>query len=404
MGEAVTLRVLLLCPSMHPRVGGPPRVVHGSALALARAGVAVDIATVGLSDEDAETRAHWSDMTAAGVALHIFPADFPRVIGSSQALRRFLRQEGERFDLVHIHCIWEKSLADGAAAFRRMGKPVLVSSHGMLDRWQLQRSRLKKALGRRFLGTGAMLGNADAMLYGTQEEAAEAAPLALSGRVVVMPNGVEPVTGSGSDAARERFLNRVPEIRTWRRTVLFFSRLHSKKGLDLLVEAFARVHGDFPDTGLLAAVIPQDEAYGATIRQRIAALQPANIVLVSEPGGFDPLDVFAATDIFCLPSHQEGFSMAIIQAASAGLPELITDKCHLPEIERVGAGMVVPDTIAGIEHGLRALLVLDDDALIEMGRRGREFVIDNYTWDRIVERLIVTYEDMISTRRSRTDA
>lgn len=393
------MRVLLLCPSMHAREGGPPRVVYGSAIALARAGVAVEIATVGLPEEDAETRAHWSGLAEAGIPLHIFPRDFPRVIGRSAALRRFLWSEGTRFDVLHIHCVWETSLADAAAIFRRMGKPTFVSSHGMLDRWQMQRSKLKKSLAQRFLGTGAMLRQASAMLYGTQEEADEAKPLGLPPRVVLMPNGVDPVATDNSEQQRERFLERVPQIREWQRTVLFFSRLHPKKGLDLLVEAFGRVHREFPDAGLLAAVIAQDEVYGTAIRKRIAELQPARIVLVSEPGGFDPAEVFAATDIFCLPSHQEGFSMAIIQAASAGLPELITDKCHLPEIERAGAGVVVPDTVDGIERGLRTLLSLEPDALTEMGACGRRFVSENYTWDRIVVRLIDMYRDGLSAQR-----
>lgn len=385
---------------MHPREGGPPRVVNGSALALARAGVAVEIATIGQPEEDAETHAHWSGLAAAGIPLHIHKRDFPQVIGRSAALNRFLRDEGDRFDLIHVHCVWETCLADGAAIFRRRGKPSLISAHGMLDRWQLQRSALKKALAQRFLGTGALLRKANALIYGTQDEADEAAPLALPGRAVVIANGVDPDGADPTGEDRERFLARVPEIRGWRRTVLFFSRLHPKKGLDLLVEAFGRVHGDFPGAGLLAAVIPQDEEYGAAVRKRIAELQPANIVLASETSGFDPRQVFAATDIFCLPSHQEGFSMAILQAATAGLPQLITDKCHLPELEQAGAGLVVPDTIDGIERGLRQLLAMDDAALVEMGRRGRQFVIDNYTWDRIAERLIAAYEQELSAPRS----
>jgi glycosyltransferase involved in cell wall biosynthesis len=392
------LRILLLCPSMHPREGGPPRVVYGSALALARAGVAVEIATIGSPEDDAETRGRWPKLVQSNIPLHIYKRDFPWVIGRSRALNRFLREEGDRFDLVHIHCVWETCLADGAAIFRRRGKPSLISAHGMLDRWQLQQSGLKKALAQCFLGTGSLLRKASALIYGTQDEASEASALALPGRAVIIPNGVDPADATNAIGdARERFLARVPEIREWQRTVLFFSRLHPKKGLDLLVEAFGRVHNDFPGTGLLAAVIPQDEEYGAAVHKRIAELQPAKIVLASEPSGFDPNEVFANAEIFCLPSHQEGFSMAIIQAAVAGLPQLITDKCHLPEIEIAGAGLVVPDTVDGIERGLRELLAEDNASLVDMGRRARQFVVDNYTWDRIAERLIAAYEQEFST-------
>jgi glycosyltransferase involved in cell wall biosynthesis len=391
------MRILLLCPGMHPRDGGPPRTVSGSAMALKRAGIAVEIATIGRPEDEVETRARWSALSDAGVPIHIFPRDFPYVIGRSDALKRFLRKEASRFDLLHVHCVWETALADGAAIFRRRGKPTMVSAHGMLDRWQMQRSALKKALAMRFLGTGAMLDGADGVLYGTQEEAGEAEPLALASRVVIMPNGVEPWL-AGSEGAGDQILIRFPAVRGWKRTILFFSRMHPKKGVDLLVEAFERLHPYFPDAGLLIAAIAQDKNYGDAIREKIAEYKTANIVLVNEPDGLKAEDVFAIADIFCLPSHQEGFSQAILEAAAASLPELITDKCHIPEIEEFGAGFVVPDTVDGIEGGLRALLAMDDKALSVMGQNGKRLVDGSYTWDRIAQRLIDAYQNAISKR------
>lgn len=394
------MRVLLIPPSMHPRQGGPPRIVYGTALALARAGVDVEIATIGFPGEDAETIATWPRLAEAGVTLRIFPIGFPHVIGRSGELVRFLKEQGAAYDLLHIHCIWETGLADAAAAFRAMGKPVLVSCHGMLDRWQMQRSAWKKTLAQRFLGTGAMLREADALLYGSEDEAGEARPLGFPSRVAIMPNGVDMGASDGTAEGRERLLARFPEIGGWTRTVLFFSRLHPKKGLDLLVEAFGRVHRDFPGIGLLAAAIAQDEDYGARIRARIAELQPMNVVLVTESGGLKAPEAFAVADIFCLPSHQEGFSMAILEAASAGLPELITDKCHIPEIQEEGAGFVVDDTVDAIEQGLRRLLAMDDASLTEMGANGRRLIAERFTWDKIAERLIVAYGEAIAGKRA----
>ena len=93
--------------------------------------------------------------------------------------------------------------------------------------------------------------------------------------------------------------------------------------------------------------------------------------------------------------------MAILEAAAAGLPELITDKCHIPEIAHAGAGLVVPDTVDAIETGLRQLLAMDAADLAEMGRRGAKLIADNYTWDRIGERLIVAYRQAIDDCRCR---
>ena len=396
----MALRILLVCPGMHPRDGGPPRVVSGSAAALAHAGCAVEIVTMGDPHDDAETRAAWPELPGSGVALHIFPREPPRQLGRSAALIEFVRANAGRFDLLHIHCVWENALADAAAVFRRAGKPVLVSPHGMLDRWQLRQSAFKKRVARLFFGTGAMLSRADAVLYGTQEEADEAAHLQLGRRVVLMPNGAAPLEIADPQAARQALRTRFPQLREWSRTVLFFSRLHPKKGLDMLVEAFGRVHREFPGAGLFAAAIEQDREYEARVREQIAALGDAPIVLTTELSGPDAKSVFTVSDIFCLPSHQEGFSIAIIEAASAGLPELITDTCHMQEIAEEGAGVVVPASADGLERGLRQMLSLDTQALGEMGRRARDLIAARYTWQSVAQRLIVAYGDAIEAKRS----
>lgn len=389
-------RILLVCPGMHPRDGGPPRVVYGSAAALARAGCKVEIVTMGDPQDEAATREAWADLAEAGVAMTIFPRNFLFQLGRSAALVDFMKCNVARFDLLHIHCVWESALADSAAIFRRAGKPVLVSPHGMLDRWQLRQSAFKKRIARVFFGTGAMLSRADALLYGSQEEADEAAHLGLPGRVALMPNGASPLEIADPKGAREALHAKFPRLREWRRTVLFFSRLHPKKGLDMLVEAFGRVHRDFPDAGLFAAAIAQDREYEADVRAQIAALGDTPIVLTTELSGPAAKTVFTVSDVFCLPSHQEGFSIAIVEAASAGLPELITDTCHMQEIADEGAGLVVPASVDGLERGLREMLSLDQAALAEMGRKARDVIAARYTWESVAEQLIAAYGAALS--------
>jgi len=388
----MTMRVLIVCPAMDIREGGPPRVVNGSSAALAKAGCKVEVATMGDPCEVDIIRGAWPEMGELDIPIHIFPRGFPRHIGRSPALNEFVSSNLDRFDLLHIHCVWETGLADAAAIFRRAGKPVLVSPHGMLDHWQLRQSRVKKRIARMFFGTGAMLKHADVMLYGTQEEADEASALRLTGQVVLMPNGATPFHVTDPSVARKALREEFPVLRDWERTILFFSRLHRKKGLDLLVEAFGRVHRDFPGVGLFAAAIEQDLEYETQVRAQIAALGDAPVLLTTAMSGPSARIVFMVSDIFVLPSHQEGFSIAIVEAASAGLPQLITDACHMQEIADEEAGVVVPATVDGLEEGLRRMLSLDAATLAEMGRRGAEIIAVRYNWANVAHRLIAVYD------------
>jgi glycosyltransferase involved in cell wall biosynthesis len=91
----------------------------------------------------------------------------------------------------------------------------------------------------------------------------------------------------------------------------------------------------------------------------------------------------AASDIFVLPSHSEGFSVAVLEAAAAGLPVLITRGCNFPEIGASQSGLIVEPTVAQIEHGLTDMLRLSSHLRSEMGERGRKLVQREYSWERI---------------------
>ena len=87
--------------------------------------------------------------------------------------------------------------------------------------------------------------------------------------------------------------------------------------------------------------------------------------------------------------------MAVLEALACRLPVLITPGCNFPEVEAIGAGIVVPPDAAGTEEGLRRLLELDPTERAEMGARGRRFVEEQYTWDRIADTMIEVYRWLI---------
>lgn len=387
------MRILQVVRDMHPREGGPPRVVAGSAEALAQAGHRVTIAARVQPGEAAVVEAAWPQLAAAGVELRLFLASGPEALGGSKALASGLARDMLGFDVTHVHGVWDQVLVSAAKAARRVGRPYLVSPHGMLDQWSMARSRAKKLAALQLLGVRAMLDGADSIVFGTTDEAGEAEPLALRSKVAVIPNGVAPALLAPRDpAARARLHGELPQSREWKRIVLFYARLHPKKGLDLLIDAFAAVAAEFPGVALLAAGIPQDADYEQAVRRQAAATGLGERICVSTQfAGPDSRYLLDATDLFVLPSHQEGFSIAIVEALARALPALITDRCHLPEVEAVGAGRVVAAEAPALAAGLRAMLRLDDAALSAAGEAGRNMVAAHYTWPMVAERLLASY-------------
>ena len=382
------MHVLLLTGDLAATTGGPPQVMFETARALGRAGVRVTLMALAPAGPAAP------DPSFAGlpVVIERFPASGPAVLKRSRAMREALTQRIDEFDALHIHGVWEGCLSEAAAIFRRAGKPVFVSAHGMLDPWSLRQSRGRKSLALALTGTGAMLARASAIVFATAEESA-VARYPGTPRHAIVANGIDcaalDTTIAGDTAP---LLSRAPLLAAPGRTILYFSRIHPKKGLDLLVEAFIALAGKHPDARLLVVGIPQDEAYAAAIQAQLAATG------LSERAAF-VIDLFGAAakpalglaDIFALPSHQEGFSIALLEALGAGLPVLITDQCHFPEVAEEDTGRVVADDAAGIASGLGELLALDSAALAAMGQRGRDLIARRYSLSRIAEALIALY-------------
>jgi glycosyltransferase involved in cell wall biosynthesis len=172
--------------------------------------------------------------------------------------------------------------------------------------------------------------------------------------------------------------------------VLFFARLHAKKGLDLLAEALRRVAGDRPDLHLLLAGT-DDGAWAPFLARIEESGLTGRITYLGHVSGEQARRVWAAADAFVLPSYSEGFSMAILEALACRLPCLITTACYFPEVAAARGAIVVEPAAEDVTRGLRELLERAPEERADLGRRGRRLVESDYTWDRQAHRLAAIY-------------
>ena len=388
------MHVAMLTGDLAATSGGPPQVMYETARALARSGVRVTLMAL--------TPAHGgapADPEFAGlpVAIERYPPSGVARLKKSRALSQALESRIAEFDALHVHGVWEGCLSDAAAIFRRAGKPVFVSAHGMLDPWSLRQSRGRKAVALALTGTGTMLAQATAIVFATAEESAAARHPGSPAHAFV-PNGIDPQALAAAIAGdAQPLLDRAPMLGSAGRTILYFSRIHPKKGLDLLADAFIELAGKHPDARLLVVGIPQDEAYAAALVARLAAAGLGErAAFVTDLFGAQAKPALRHAAIFALPSHQEGFSIALLEALGAGLPVLITDQCHFPEVAEEAAGRVVPDDAAGVAAGLAGLLALDGAELAAMGKRGGQMIAQRYSLERIAEQLVALYSGTVN--------
>lgn len=213
------------------------------------------------------------------------------------------------------------------------------------------------------------------------------ARLGLCAPLVVIGNGV-----SAEEVHRGcvsgRFRQRVPGLGD-APFVLFPGRLHTKKGLDILAEAFGILARRRPDVHLVVA--GPDDGDEAAFRAAVAAGGLGERVHLTGPlYGPAKFEALADAACFCLPSHQEGFSVAVIEALACRAPVAISEQCHFPEVEQHGAGRVVALDAPSLARAIEEILN-DPAAAAQMGANGRRLVAERYTWSKIATETIEAY-------------
>jgi glycosyltransferase involved in cell wall biosynthesis len=383
------MKIVHVISRLDPFCGGPPQVVMRLAAAQAMLGHDVQLVAYGQPDKhsEAQTRRQFARIPyLQAVTMHTLPAINRFERWAARKAGALLPQVLHGADWLHLHGVWERLLHKAAAEALRLKIPYCLRPSGMLNPWSLQQKRWKKklALG---LGIRRVIERAQFIHCLNAEEAALIAPLKLSPPPLVFPNGVfleefAQLPPAGSFASRQKSLN-------GRRFVLFLGRLAHVKGLDVLAEAWIRCAAQVPGVDLVVA--GPDEGVQVDFDATIARAGLSDRVHVVGPMyGEEKFAALVDAACFCLPSRQEGFSVAVLEALACGVPAVISEACRFPEAAAAGAAEVVP-----LEPGLlaEALIRVLSDPLraAAMGRAGQDLIRSQYTWSSIAGRLIDSY-------------
>ncbi|KQT04780.1 MULTISPECIES: glycosyltransferase [unclassified Rhizobium] len=320
------------------------------------------------------------------IIWHLLPGPDPMETFLSLEGRRVLRDVSQDADVFHLHGVWEPVLKCAAHVAKTAGIRYCVCPAGMLDRWSMQQKPWKKRAALK-LGYRHMLDNAHFIHALNLDEANLMEPLRLKAPRKIIPNGVfveEFVPLPERGLFRSRF-----EFPDDRRFVLFLSRLHYKKGLDVLAKAFRAVANVCLDVDLIIAGPDGGARTGLMSLIHDLALED-RVRVIGPIYGAAKLHALVDAACFCLPSRQEGFSVAITEALACATPVVITENCHFPEVEEADAGVIVKLDPQAVASALISVLY-DPSRANEMGRNGRALVLENYTWPRIAQMTLDAY-------------
>ena len=334
------MKILRCIHSLDPAIGGPLESVKQSSRVLLGRGHEVEVVSLD------SPGAPW---------LHDFPAPVhaPGPGGGSYGYApRFvpwLRERHSRYDAVVVHGIWQYHSFGVWRALHKTRTPYFVFPHGMLDPW-FNRTYPLKHLKKLLYWPWAeyrVLRDAAAVLFTSEEErrlARESFKLYRANEVVVNYGTAAPEVDL--QGAREEFLNAFPKLRD-KRLLLFLGRIHEKKGCEELIRAFVALENSAEH--LVIAGPCADPEYLHRLKYLTNELGGnETITFCGMLSGSLKWGAFASAEAFILPSHQENFGIAVVEALACGTPVLISKQVNIwREIVGAGGGFAEDDDVAG---------------------------------------------------------
>lgn len=403
------LRTANLTGSISRNAGGLFESVRRLVQCLASSGMEVRV--FGLHDAFTEQDvAMWDP-----VRVNTYQATWPEKFGYSPNFLKDLAEFAP--DITHTHGIWLYPSVATNHHCRRTKTPYVISGHGMLDPWAIRNSRWKKAVAC-FLYENAHLKGAACLRALCEAEAKAIRHLGLKNPVAIIPNGID-LPPPGSNPGELPAVIRSYKA-SGRKTLLYLGRIHPKKGLSLLLEAWSMVRrrSRRGETWVLAIAGWDQGGHEAELKQKavslgipIAApngaddsanseagasrddvLMKADIVFVGPQFGDAKQAWYQHSDAFVLPSYSEGVPMVVLEAWAHGKPVLMTPECNLPCGFDKAAAIRIETRPEAIAEGLTALFGSSEHDLLAMGARGRTLVEQDYSWPVLAASMTKLYD------------
>jgi len=366
------MKILRVIRTVNPEGGGPIEALKQSSQILKDMGHEIDVLSL-----DGDQSDYIAQFPLKVYAVGPGSGNY----GYAKGFSLWLEQNYHRYDAVIVEGLWQYHGFAVRNVLRNKNVPYFVFTHGMLDPWfkrQYPLKHLKKWLYWPW-AEYLVLRDAEKVLFTCQEEKLLARQSFWLYRCneQVVNFGTSGHQGSAAEQ-RQQFLNQFPNL-TGKRFLLFLSRIHPKKGIDLLIEAFAQVCGSDSELELVIAG-PDQVGWGIELKSLADKLGIKDkITWTGMLSGDLKWGAYLSAEAFILPSHQENFGIVVAEAMSCRLPVLISNKVNIwHEIKQDQAGLVVDDTLSGCLKLISDWQCLDNDTKSSMQENAFRCFIERF--------------------------
>lgn len=278
--------------------------------------------------------------------------------------------------IIHLQHIWDPYIHIMAWFSRIKGIPYLITPRGMLEPWIMNRHRWKKQLAM-FLYQSRDIRNA-ACLHATCEmEKVSIRKLGFRNPIALIPNGID--------------FEKIPAPKQVfdKKRIVFLSRIHLKKGIELLLEAW----GNLNTGGWVLEIAGEgDDTYIKELEKKIANGTNRNVSMAGPKYGDDKWTFLKSADCFILPTYSENFGIVIAEALAVGVPVITTKGAPWQELVTYECGWWIELSVNNLMAALTEVMKTNPDELLAMGQRGRQLILQNYDIRKVAQKMTKLYQ------------
>lgn len=377
------MEIIHTTPYMSPESGGPSRSVPELCLGLVNLGQDVRIVSTYVPNRDkVDLWFHSEQLKTHYISSKLSFNQWAWTPDFSHELSKLLRHAKK--PIVHDHGLWLQIHHATKQAASSAGCSLILSPRGMLETWSMRFHRLRKQIAWR-LYQHKILQSVHLFHATSEVEVTNIRKAGLKQPIALIPNGV-------NIRNAELRPNHLPVKRT--RNVLFLSRIHPKKGLLNLVTAMSHISAENWHVQIAG---PDENGHRSEVEQAIinAGLRHA-FTFLGPVQDSRKWSVYKQADLFILPTFSENFGIVVAEALACGVPVITTTGTPWQELQSHKCGWWVDPTVDSIANALSEAIALSDGERHEMGLRGRKLVAERYTWPKIAESMLESYNFILN--------